>query len=331
MRPVSPGEFLALPRRVALSREPHDRFESTWRDYRQRRDVHVTFGEFAEKALAGGFPFHTAELMPQVDYCGLTNQLIRWDFAELAEVLGVSVPHVNRTDRGPVIWPAAIGKRFAERYAADLELWEGWPVLRSYCSNSREGTRPGLHLSKKTFFSSLGGRPMSRKDVNELLAKALDSPEFRRAFVQVSQEKATRPVRPCRCVVVEIPEMAQADDFAHITPGTVTAFVAREGEPLLGKLTETIAANDGKEFNLVTDQIKQMAAEVSRRIAGAGIYAESQPRVIPSFAEISYANKTLVGHVYVDDLLRVQVHAFPYNGGYLDKSVFHDRVLPSWH
>src|SRR6478609_4849008 len=96
MRPVSPGEFLALPRRVALLREPHDRFESTWRDYRQRRDVHVTFGEFAEKALAGGFPFHTPELVPQVDCCTLANHLIRWDFAELVEVLGVSVPHVNQ-------------------------------------------------------------------------------------------------------------------------------------------------------------------------------------------------------------------------------------------
>jgi tripartite-type tricarboxylate transporter receptor subunit TctC len=30
-------------------KEPHDRFESTWRDYRQRRDVLLTFGEFAER------------------------------------------------------------------------------------------------------------------------------------------------------------------------------------------------------------------------------------------------------------------------------------------
>ena len=163
---------------------------------------------------------------------------------------------------------------------------------------------------------------MTRKDVNEFLTKALDSPEFRRAFVQVSQEKATRPVRPCRCVVVEIPEMAKTDDFAHVAPGTVTAFVARVGEPLLAKLTETIQANGSEEFNLVTDQIKKMAAEVSRKIAGAGIYDESQPRAIPSFAEISYANKTLVGHVHVDDILRVHVHAFPYNGGYLDRNQF---------
>jgi hypothetical protein len=127
MRPVTPAEFLALPRRVALLREPHDRFESTWRDYRQRRDVRLTFAEFAETALAGGFPFHTPELEPQVDYCALANHLIRWDFAELAEVLGVAVPHINRTERERVIWSAAIRERFAERYAADLELWEACP------------------------------------------------------------------------------------------------------------------------------------------------------------------------------------------------------------
>lgn len=163
---------------------------------------------------------------------------------------------------------------------------------------------------------------MTRKDVNEFLTKALDSPDFRRAFVQVSEEKATRPVRSCRCVVLEIPEMAQTDEFAHIAPGTVTAFVAREGESLLRKLTETIQANDSKKFKLVTDQIKKMAAEFSRKIAGAGIYAKSRPRAIPSFAEISYANKTLTSYVHVDNVLRVHVHAFPYNGGYLDRSKF---------
>ena len=163
---------------------------------------------------------------------------------------------------------------------------------------------------------------MSRKNLNEFLTESLDSPLFRRAFVQISIEKATRPVRPCRCTVVEIPQMAQTEDFADITPGTVTAFVARKGEPLLTKLTETIKANNSKEFNSATDQIKKMVAEISRRIAGTGIYAESQPQTLPSFAEISYANKTLIGHVYVDDVLRVNANAFPYNGGHLDRKKF---------
>jgi len=123
MRPVTPAEFLALPRRVALLREPHDRFESTWRDYSQRRDVRITFQEFAATALEGAFPFKTPELVPQVEYSALANHFVRWDFAELAEVLGAAVRHVNRTEREPVIWPAAIREKFAVRYAADLELW----------------------------------------------------------------------------------------------------------------------------------------------------------------------------------------------------------------
>ena len=134
MRPVTPAAFLGLLRRVALLREPHDRFESTWRDYRQRRDVRLTFGQFAETALARGFPFNTPELVPQVHYCALANHLIWWDFDELAEVLGVAVPHVNRTEREPVIWPAAIKERFAERYAADLELWGRVSPRDPHCS-----------------------------------------------------------------------------------------------------------------------------------------------------------------------------------------------------
>jgi hypothetical protein len=163
---------------------------------------------------------------------------------------------------------------------------------------------------------------MTRKDIDKLLAKALDSPDFRRALLQVSEEKATRPVRTCRCVVAEIPEVSQTHDYAQITPGTVTAFVAREGEPLLHNLTEAIAANNSKGFNLATDQIKQMEAEFSRKIARAGTHAEPQGRLFPSFTEISYANKTLTSQVYVDEVLRVHTHAFPYNGGHLDRAAF---------
>ena len=163
---------------------------------------------------------------------------------------------------------------------------------------------------------------MTRKELNEFVTKVLDSPDLRRAFLQVSEEKATRPARPCRCVVFEIPEMAETNDFVHIAPGTVTAFIAREGEPLLRKLTETIQANDSKRFKLATDQIKKMAAELSRKIAGARISAKSRPRAIPSLAEISYANKSLTSYLHLDNILRVHVHAFPYNGGYLDRSKF---------
>jgi hypothetical protein len=135
MRPVTPSEFLVLPRRVALLREPHDRFASTWRDYRQRRDVRLTFEEFSEAAFSRGFPFKTPELVPQVKCCALANEFIRWDFAEISALLEVAIPSLNRTEREPLIWPAEIKKEFAERYAADLALWEQRPLPRDAAVN----------------------------------------------------------------------------------------------------------------------------------------------------------------------------------------------------
>uniref|UniRef100_Q022R2 Uncharacterized protein n=1 Tax=Solibacter usitatus (strain Ellin6076) TaxID=234267 RepID=Q022R2_SOLUE len=163
---------------------------------------------------------------------------------------------------------------------------------------------------------------MPRIDVNKKLAEALDSPDFRRALLQVAHQKSTRPVRTGHCVVVEIPEAAQPHDFSPIAPGTVTAFVAREGEPLLHNLTDAIAGNNSMAFNAATDQIQQMAAELSRKLAGAPPYTDAQRQAFPSFAEISYANKALTSQVYVDNLLPVHVHTFPYNGGQLDSKSF---------
>jgi hypothetical protein len=163
---------------------------------------------------------------------------------------------------------------------------------------------------------------MSLKEINELYAKALDDPGFQRALVHVAEEKATRPVRPCRCVVVEIPETAPTDEFAHVKPGTVSAFVGREGEPLLRRLAETIKSNNDKAFTAAASEIAQMGADFSRKVTEAGTYAEGRPQPFPSFAEISYANKTLTSYVFVDDVLPVQVHFFPYNGGHLDRKRF---------
>jgi hypothetical protein len=163
---------------------------------------------------------------------------------------------------------------------------------------------------------------MSRQDFKDLLSKALDSPAFRRAFVEVAEQKAIRPVRSCRCVVLDRPETAHPNAFAHTAPGTVTAFVAREGDPLLQKLTEAIEANDSQEFNSAIEQIKKMAAKFARQIAESGVDTESRPRAIPSLTEITYAGKSLTSDVHVDDVLRVHVHAFPYNGGYLNKNNF---------
>jgi hypothetical protein len=163
---------------------------------------------------------------------------------------------------------------------------------------------------------------MSFKDANELLTQSLDPPAARRALLQASEENALPPVRRCRCVVLDVPATAQPDDFSHIMPGTVTAFVAREDDLLLRALTATLEANNSADFNAVTARLERMGAEFSRTTATAAIHTDAPLHTFPSFAELRYATKTLVGHVHLDDVLRVHVHVFPYNGGFLDKAHF---------
>lgn len=161
---------------------------------------------------------------------------------------------------------------------------------------------------------------MSRQKFNELLVRSMDSPEFRHALVQLSEERETRPIRNCGCVVIETPETADPHDFPHLTPGTVTAFVAQEGERLLTKLTETIKANNSEEWDAVIEEINEMQEKFLRKIAGS--YPETLPRTLQPFAEISYANKNLVSFVQVDETVRVAVHPLIYNGGHLDRNRF---------
>jgi len=163
---------------------------------------------------------------------------------------------------------------------------------------------------------------MSRKQLDQFLFNAFSSRELTRALVQVSNETMTRPVRPCRCVVAEVPETAKDDEFAGLTPGTVTAFVAEEGEPVLGRLKKAVREHNSKEFGAASEQIKLMEANVARQISTAMIYPASEPRRAPAFAQINYSGKTLISHIYVDETLRVNAHAFTYNGGHLDKNNF---------
>jgi hypothetical protein len=163
---------------------------------------------------------------------------------------------------------------------------------------------------------------MSRNDFNELLSESLESADFRRAFVALSKETGTRPVRSCRCLVFELPNTSKPEEFADITPGTVTAFVAREGESLLGKLIEAIQTNSSKGFNSVTTQIKRLGTDALSNASASATNGGRESRALPAFATISYAGKVLIGHLHVDEFLPVNVHPFVFNGGSLEKDRF---------
>ena len=155
---------------------------------------------------------------------------------------------------------------------------------------------------------------MSRRRVDALVAEALDSPRFRRAYLRFSREKATRPVRSCRCTVLEVPDSATDRDFALLTPGTVSAFVAREGEPLLDDLVAALAAHDGAAFDRITARVRRTVAELPRGAPATGPY--------PTIAELTYAGKPLVSLLHAGDVLQVTPHAFVHNGGHLDPASF---------
>jgi hypothetical protein len=65
-----------------------------------------------------------------------------------------------------------------------------------------------------------------------------------------------------------------------------------------------------------------MQAKAFSKIAASLVYPETTSRALPSFAEISYANKTLISYVHVDEMLRAKAYPFVYNGGHLDRNRF---------
>lgn len=164
---------------------------------------------------------------------------------------------------------------------------------------------------------------MSREQVTSALTQSLNSGAVQSVFLRFSDENGRRPVRPSRCLVAEITDVTGG--FSHIAPGTVTVFVAKESEPLLGRLITAIDCVDSKAFNVATTEIKQMEADIARAIQvamGGPISPRPSATPIPSFAQINYADKTLISHIYVDEVLRVNAHVFPYNGGNLDPTRF---------
>jgi hypothetical protein len=161
---------------------------------------------------------------------------------------------------------------------------------------------------------------MTRQSVSRYLGRSLESPEIRRAMLRLAEELTRRPVRAGRTTVIELGE--NAEGFNDVAPGTVTAFVAREGEPTLGRLTAAAKAGNAKDFAAAAAEVRQLEDTFFRRVSRASIHGDSGEAAIPSFAEIGYAGKTLIDHIYADDTLRVNVHVFPYNGGQLDRNRF---------
>jgi hypothetical protein len=111
--------------RVVMIRSPHERIESTWRMRcagRFKDDLgEIAFSDWVI-AVCRRPPDHI--LFTQFAYHrGMANRVVRWDFAEMAEILGVEIPHLHATAANPCHWTPAASEVFASAYAADLALW----------------------------------------------------------------------------------------------------------------------------------------------------------------------------------------------------------------
>ena len=71
-------------------------------------------------------PPATGTRKPNAAIAGRATILLRWDFAALAELLGVlTIPHVRSHHRplNGCQWPDEARARFDREYADDLALW----------------------------------------------------------------------------------------------------------------------------------------------------------------------------------------------------------------
>lgn len=127
---VSPEVFEPLSQRVAFMRDPYKRAVSAYRMFtsegNSRHNI-SSFDAFIQSICRDDQ--EDAHVMSQVKLCKpagrfLPTCVIRWDFVELARIIGVEViPPANKSKRIAVKWSKSARDRFAAAYAKDVALW----------------------------------------------------------------------------------------------------------------------------------------------------------------------------------------------------------------
>lgn len=129
-------DFSCLSDRRAFIREPHERAEAAFRMYSVTGSGHghnlASFDSFIADICRDDK--NDPHVMSQMKLCApkgvlLPNSVIRWDFDDLARVIGISrecMPHRNGDWHSTTVeWTAAVREMFDEAYAEDLQLWKG--------------------------------------------------------------------------------------------------------------------------------------------------------------------------------------------------------------
>ena len=137
------GTFAALPTRIALIRCPRARLESAYRARRQEQNYSYTrFDDFNEIVLYVFADVAPApHVAPYAEQCRLANEVIKWDWPRLSELLGVASPHLNVSPWVEIVGPLRLALLTAWRSAGLCAVGISvithslpWSLANSSCS-----------------------------------------------------------------------------------------------------------------------------------------------------------------------------------------------------
>jgi hypothetical protein len=129
---INVDQFRDMPLRVAFLRDPHKRIESCWRMYSvtgSSRDHDLSdFNSFVRGVCLD--THDDPHVISQWRHCTnddnfLPNKVLRWDFDEMAKLLGVDrIPQYHATYLGiKTEWDESVRDLFDQVFAEDLKLW----------------------------------------------------------------------------------------------------------------------------------------------------------------------------------------------------------------
>jgi hypothetical protein len=147
---------------------------------------------------------------------------------------------------------------------------------------------------------------LTEQEIQELLPDfSVLGPAFR--------EVEKRPIRYRRLEVVDYTPTNPKSEAQLAAPGTITVFLSRRGNPILGEIREAISGKDGSDEHLAVRIAELFKERTPIPLAEAVKVLQEQP----VFGEIRYGTAVLASNLFVPNDLDVGVVVFPYNGGRL--------------
>ncbi len=152
-----------------------------------------------------------------------------------------------------------------------------------------------------------GARPLDSMPPSTEIMKLETSFADLRTAALLAESRATRTTK---LTVVHYRQPADGE-LALVTPGTVTAFVARAGAGILTELRKALAGDVKVQRTLIARVTKQLERRKPMALSAAVEVLGKQD----VFGEIRYGGRALASNLFVPAGLDLCVVAMPYNGG----------------